>query len=86
MTADQVGFELAVDGPKFAVEIEERDGNLLWFRCLGIKASGAAAMPEALRVAQVGLSTALKRTIPAYAEHGGLLWKDVQSAEAIAHS
>ena len=86
VTAEQIGFELAVDGPKFAVEVEPREDGLLGFRCQSIKASGAAAMPEALRVAQVGLSTALKRTIPAYAEHGGLLWKDVASAEATARS
>jgi hypothetical protein len=86
VTAEQVAFEMAVEGPKFAVEVEGREDGLILFRCSNVKASGVAAMPEAMRVAQSGLSAALKHSIPAYADHGGLLWKDVWRAEAIAHS
>ena len=68
------------EGSPFPVEIEERDDGLLGVWCRGIRSAGILAMPEALRLAQIGLSIPLKNAYPAYAGRG-LLWSDVVSAE-----
>jgi hypothetical protein len=78
------GLEEALSETHFKVGIEERSDGLLGIWCYGIDVPGAASLPEALRIAQVGLSIPLKHTYPAYAEHGGLLWRDVLRAEVIS--
>ena len=77
------GLEEALQDAPFEVSVEERaDGNLgVW--CRGLTPSGNAALPEALRLAQVGLSVPLKAHYPAYAKRGGLLWSDVAMAEIL---
>lgn len=74
--------DVLADAP-FKTSVERRiDGNFgVW--CHGIKPSGAAALPEALRLAQVGLSVPLKHHYPAYAARGGLLWSDIMTAEIL---
>lgn len=80
------GLQEALSGAPFSVAIEERRDGLLGIWCYGVKATGAASLPEALRIAQVSLSVPLKHTYPAYAEHGGLLWRDVLRAEVLSQS
>ena len=65
----------------FEVDIEQRSDGTLGIWCRGITPAGPAALPEALRLAQVGLSVALKNKYPVYAKRGGLLWSDVATAE-----
>jgi len=77
------GLEDALAETPFTVEIEERDDGLLGIWCRGVKSSGVASLPEALRIAQVSLSVPLKHAYPAYADRGGLLWRDVVMAEVI---
>ena len=71
----------ALSSGPFVVEIEQRDDDLLGVWCRGIHSTGAASFPESLRLAQTGLSMALKNAYPTYAERGGLLWRDVLRAE-----
>lgn len=67
----------------FKTSVERRMDGLLGIWCHGIEPSGVAALPEALRLAQVGLSIALKHHYPAYVNRGGLLWSDVMRAEVL---
>lgn len=76
-----VGVEDALKDAPFEVDVERRSDNMLGVWCRGVKASGVAAFPEALRLSQVGLSVALKNHYPVYANRGGLLWSDVATAE-----
>jgi len=77
------GLEEALQDAPFEVSIEERSDNMLGIWCRGLEPSGIAALPEALRLAQVGLSVPLKHHYPAYAKRGGLLWSDVAMAEIL---
>jgi hypothetical protein len=77
-------IEEVLAGATFQVEVEDRDDGMLGIWCLGIKSSGISALPEALRLAQVGISVPLKHAYPVFANRGGLLWSDVVSAEVRA--
>lgn len=78
-----VGLEEVLQDAPFEVIIEERADNMLRVWCHGIQPTGSAALPEALRLAQVGLSVPLKHAYPVYATRGGLLWSDVVTAEIL---
>jgi hypothetical protein len=70
-----------IDEAPFEVVVLDADDISLTLRCFGIEASGNNAMPEVLRRAQVGISSALRHNVPTMSERGGLLWSDIMSAE-----
>jgi hypothetical protein len=68
----------------FLVTTRYNGGGKLSLRCEGIRSAGSAQFPEALRLAQTGLSSLLRYNVPEFEAVGGLLWKFVIRAEVAA--
>lgn len=82
--ADVVAAISAIAAP-FTIEVEPRGERSLLLRCSGVPhRAGLAPIPEALRIAQTGLSLGLRGSVPVYTERGGLLWSDVTSVRVEA--
>lgn len=77
-------IEEALSGAKVEYEVEFVDEAHLAIWAKKVPAKGNAAMLEALRSTQAGLSGLLRAAYPYYAQRGGLFWLDVVKADAFA--
>jgi hypothetical protein len=69
----------AISETPFTVHAKVLEGDRVALVCHGVQSDGLMALPEALRKAQVGISHALKESVPGFAGRG-LLWGDVVAA------
>jgi hypothetical protein len=79
--ADGEALAAVLPSAPFPVAVTVEEDRLI-IKCHGIEASGFAALPEALRKTQVGLSPLFRQTVPTFAKRGGLLWSDITAADA----